>query len=108
MDWLEVVSKVGVPIALSAAMLWMFWAAVRWAAVNVAMPIVNSHREYLLKTAEASRKAVEAVAAMQQSNDQQARALEVIKATNVASAESLNAIEKKLPGVCKMPPTTKG
>jgi len=106
MDWTAIINQFGVAVAVLAAVLWGVWQTAIWMAENVAKPIVNAHREYLIATKANAEKIAADLADANDKRSQHdkkvAESLDVIRQTNVESAGSLAKIAASLPTICQV------
>lgn len=107
MDWIDVASKFGVPIAFLVALLWGFWQSCKWIANNAVKPIVEAHTAYLKQSTDLHIAFAKDLSDANEQNMKRAIAmansLGVIQDADVRAATSLAQIVAILPNICRAP-----
>lgn len=92
--WIDVASRLGIPVALLAAIFYALWRVIQWFGINIALPVRDRSFGFLDKLE----------GTVDRMGEQMAQQTEQIKAQTEKThqaAVTLQEIEKKLSGVCK-------
>lgn len=60
MDWMQIATQLGVPVACMAVLALAIWRVAVWAGSHVLMPLVTSHIQFLSEVTTELKKQTEA------------------------------------------------
>lgn len=86
MNWVSIIERLGLPVAFSLFVLFVFWRIVKWGLPRIDK-MIDAHVERQRSMSESTAKLVEKTIEIQQ-----------------ATSQSVNDIKKDVPTTCKWKP----
>lgn len=99
--WIDVASRLGIPVALLAAVFYALWRMIQWFGINIALPVRDRSFGFLDKLEGTVGKLEDTVDKMGEQMAQQTEQIKAQTEKTHQAAVTLQEIEKKLSGVCK-------